>query len=126
VILGGVNMAITLSTTARNAANNATTALVNGGNLVILQGATVLCTIPLSATAFGSSTNGAATANGLPLSASASGTGTADSYRVENSSATSIWTGTVGVGTGDLQLTSLSINSGQTVTVTSWTHTQPA
>ncbi len=119
-------MAITLSTTARNAANDAVTALANGGHLVILAGATVLCTINLSATAFAASTNGSASANGLPLSGTASNSGTADSYRVETSGSTSLWTGTVGVGSGDLQLSSLSISSGQTVTVNSWAHAQPA
>lgn len=119
-------MAITLSTTARNAANNAVVTLANSGHLVLLSGSTALCTINLAATAFTTSSNGSVSANGLPISGSASNSGTADGYRVETSGSTSLWTGTVGVGTGDLQASSLSITSGQIVTINSWAHVQIA
>jgi hypothetical protein len=56
---------------------------------------------------------------GTPLTATAGNTGTAAVARFKSSAAAIIITGlTVGVGTGDLQLNSTSITSGQTVSIT--------
>jgi hypothetical protein len=54
----------------------------------------------------------------------ASGTGTADNAEVTDSDDTVLWSGTLAAL--GLTLDNTSINSGQTVTINSWTHTQPA
>jgi hypothetical protein len=127
-------MAITLSTAARNAACDAIVDLVDDGEaegtgaLVIKDGSTVLVTIALGATAFGSASSGVATASGLPLSGTAVADGDADSYDVVDSDGTVIWSGVASMsgGGGDLILNNTNIATDQTVTISSWTFTQPA
>lgn len=84
--------------------------------------ATVLATITLSKPSFTLSA-GTLTMAGVPVSdTSADNTGTAALARFKDSAGT-VWINglTCGVGTGDLQLNSLSITSGQAVTVTAAT-----
>jgi hypothetical protein len=127
-------MAITLSTAAREAACDAIVDLVDDGEaegtgaLVIKDGSTVLVTIALGATAFGNSSSGVATASGLPLSGTAVADGDADSYDVVDSDGTVIWSGVASMsgGGGDLILNNTNIATDQTVTISSWTFTQPA
>lgn len=58
------------------------------------------------------------------ISNTADGTGTAAEARIKNGDGTAIITGLiVGVGSGDIQLDSVSITAGQTVTLTSGTIT---
>jgi hypothetical protein len=61
----------------------------------------------------------------------AAATGTVGHYRLKDSTATStndtgttFEQGTVGIGTGDLQLDNTSVTSAQNVTITTWTRTQ--
>jgi len=84
-----------------------------------LSGATgVLVTIPLPATPFTIS-GAVATLAGTPLSATASATGTAALAEIRNQAGTVVVTGlTVGTSATDIILNSVSITSGQTVTVT--------
>jgi hypothetical protein len=121
-------MAGTLSTAARNAACDAVVDLVDGGagagKLKIKASTTVLVTITLSDPAFGAASNGVATAAGLPLSASASASGTADNAEITDSADTVIISGTLAAM--GITLDNTSINSGQTVNITAFTHTQPA
>lgn len=122
-------MAVTLSTASRDAACNAVVDKCDQGSgagklKIRTSGAALLVTIPLSDPAFGASSAGVATAAGLPLSAAASGTGTADNAEVTDSDDTVLWSGTLAAM--GLTLDNTSINSGQTVTISSWTHTQPA
>ncbi len=115
----------------RNAGVAAIVALANGGTLRLRDGTTTVCDIPLEATAF-DATGGVATARGAdgtnpigggnPLSAAASAAGDVDNYQVLNSSATVIWSGDA----DELTLNNTNIANGQTVTITSWTHTLPA
>lgn len=89
--------------------------------------AAVLVKVNLAATAFGSASTGTATAAGLPKSGTASATGTANVYKVFDFADTEIWRGTCpSDGTGSMTLDGYDITSGQVVTITSWTHTQPA
>lgn len=107
----------------------ASTGSATAGQLVIgtsaLSGATgVLATIPLSTAPF--TVSGAvATLAGTPLSVAASATGTAALAELRtNGGATVECSGlTVGLSSADIILTSLSITSGQTVTITSGTIT---
>jgi hypothetical protein len=106
----------------------ASTGSALAGQLVIgtaaLSGATgVLATIALPATAF-TVAGAVATLQGVPLSVAASATGTAALAELRNNAGTTIASGlTVGTSGSDINLTSVSITSGQTVTVTSGTIT---
>lgn len=85
--------------------------------------ATVLATIVLQKPSF-SISGGVATLLGTPLSATATGTGTAAVAQLQDSAGNVIGGGmTVGLSGSDVNLNSLSISSGQTVTVTSGTLT---
>ena len=129
-------MAIQHSTTTRNRLRDGyVAAFPSGTSLVIRTGTpagvgnaatgTVLATITLPATPFTSGT-GAVTLNGTWSDTSADNTGTAGHYRMTNGSDIEEGTVTVTGGGGDLTLDNTSINSGQTVTITSWTRTMPA
>src|ERR1700724_4223575 len=86
--------------------------------------ATVLSTISLAKPSFTES-SGVLTMAGAPKSdSSAANTGTAALARIKDSAGTTWVQGlTCGVGSGDLQLNSLSITSGQTVSIVSATIT---
>lgn len=122
-------MAQTLTNAARSAAADAVVDLVDGGPgagklKIYTSGAALLVTITLSDPAFGAAANGVATAAGLPLTGTASGTGTADNIEVTTSADTIIWSGTLAAA--GVSLNNTSIASGQDVTITAWTYTQPA
>jgi hypothetical protein len=89
--------------------------------------ATVLSTISLAKPSF-TETGGVITMAGAPKSdSSAANTGTAALARLKDSAGT-VWIQglTCGVGSGDLQLNSLSITAGQTVSIVSATITHSA
>ena len=131
-------MSIAYATTTKNARLVAAlTAAVSGqsvdgnssfGQLVIgtsaLSGATgVLATITLQKPSF-SIASGVATMLGVTLSATASATGTAAKAELHDSAGTVIASGlTVGTSASDINLNSVAISSGQTVSITSGTIT---
>ena len=85
--------------------------------------AAVLATITL-ADPSATKLNGVLTLSGVPLSTTASATGTAAEARIRDSNAVDVVTGlTVGTSGTDIVLDNTSINSGQTVNVTSGTIT---
>jgi hypothetical protein len=87
---------------------------------------TLLVTITMSDPAFGAAAAGVATADNTPaLSAVAGNPGTAGWFRAADSGDVNRIDGSVGEGSGDLSLDNTDIAAGQTVTVTSWTVTQP-
>jgi len=88
---------------------------------------TLLVTITLPADAMGASSAGVAAKAGT-WSGVAGNTGTAGWFRIESSAGSRWYDGAVTAtgGGGEIELTSTSITSGQTVTVTSFTVTQPA
>jgi hypothetical protein len=106
----------------------ASTGSATAGSLVIgtsgLSGATgVLATVPLGATP-GTVSGAVLTLSGTPLIATASATGTAAKAELRNNAGTAIVTGlTVGTSASDVIVDNTSINSGQTVTVSSGTIT---
>jgi hypothetical protein len=106
----------------------ASTGSATAGSLVIgtsgLSGATgVLATVPLGATP-GTVSGAVLTLSGTPLTATASATGTAAKAELRNNAGTAIVTGlTVGTSASDVIVDNTSINSGQTVTVSSGTIT---
>lgn len=89
-----------------------------------LGGAVLLATLPLSATAFGAASSGVATANAI-TSATAAASGTASFFRVlESDGVTGVYQGTVGTTGAELNLSTVSILAGGTVSVSSMTYTQ--
>lgn len=131
-------MTTRVSDAFRNAEVAAGTALLNGGYIEIRTGSqpatvatavtgTLLGTLPLSATAFGTPTAGVVTANTITGDSSADATGTAGYFRAFTSGAVAVIDGSITAtgGGGDLQLNSVSIVAGGTINVTAWTITQP-
>jgi hypothetical protein len=121
-------------------------ALCNSGTLKVYGGSqpadsntavtsqTLLATLTLSATAFGSpSLSGSVpnrkatvTANTITGDSSADATGTATWFRVlKSDGTTAVYDGSIGTTGCDLNLASTSIVMGQAVNVTSWTISQP-
>lgn len=103
----------------------ASTGSAAAGTLVIgdstLNGSTggVLATLTLSATA-GTVSGNVFTLSGVPLSATASATGTAAKAELRNNAGAVIVSGlTVGTAGADINLGSVAISSGQTLTVNS-------
>ena len=91
-----------------------------------LSGNTLLATLPLSATAFGASSSATKTANAI-TSATAAATGTATFFRVYKSDGTTaVIDGSVGTSGADLNLNTTSIVTGATVSVSSWTISDPS
>jgi hypothetical protein len=128
-----------LSVAARNAANDACTARVNGGRLRIYSGTqptnpdtalgaqVLLADLALSATAAAASSGGVSTFNTITSDSSADATGTASWFSLTNAAGTvREFDGDVGVGGGfNLQLATTSIVAGAIVSVTSLTYTTP-
>jgi hypothetical protein len=123
----------TISAAACKAACDAVVDLVDAGtppgNLILRASSTVIATFPFETTAYGAATSAApsvATAANFPKNATASAGGVMDNYRIENAAATLIISGTVGESGADINFDNADINNGQTVTMSSLTHTQPA
>lgn len=90
---------------------------------------TLLVTIALAATAYGSAnTSGTAALASTPRSGTAAATGTAGCFEVVSGGGSKVFQGSVTAtgGGGQLELDNTSIASGQTVSVTSLSYTQPA
>ncbi|MBY0499990.1 MAG: hypothetical protein K2P74_10350 [Nitrosomonas sp.] len=125
-------MAVTHSTAARNAATDAVTALIGAsGNLKLrLAGnigapGSVVATCPLSADAFGDSSNGTATANAISSDANAAGNASpVANATLETSGGTVVIHCAVGASGSDINMTGgLTIAAGDTVEVSSLTYT---
>jgi hypothetical protein len=119
-------MAITLSTTARNAACNGVVDLLDGGSISLqTSGSAVVATLTLPSPAFGAAATGVAAMNTVAAN-TASGTGTVTKAVFKNSGGTDIFTATVGTSGADINLSSVTFNTGDSVEITSYSHTQPA
>ena len=125
-------MAVTHSTAARNAATDAVTALIGtSGNLKFrLSGSigspgTAVATLPLSSTAFGSSSSGTATANSITSDTNATGNASAVATATLETSGGTIVIHCAVAGSGsDINLTNgLTVASGDTVSCSSLTYT---
>ena len=118
-------MSVVYNSTLKNARMNAVvTELGSAAYIEIGTTAmgTVLATIALSNPAAPTVTAGVLTFSGTPLSTSsgASATGTAAAARIRKSGAVDVITGlTVGTSGADINLSSVAIVSGETVTITS-------
>ena len=127
-------MAITLNTGARNAACDAIVDLVDvtgPGTIEIktaastVAGTSEAATLTFSATAFGAAATGTAAANAITSDTSATG-GTVSDYTVFNGAGLAIWQGSVATSLADLNLSSVTIGAGDTVSISAFTLTVPA
>jgi len=126
-------MAVTHSTSARNAATDAVTALIGtSGNLVfrispstIAAPGTAVATLPLSATAFGASSSGTATANAITSDTNAAGNASAVAFAtLQTSGGTAIIQCSVAASGSDINMTNgLTVAAGDTVSCSSLTYT---
>lgn len=116
-------MAVTHTTVTRTALAEAIRTAANTGGTPLLNihqtsGDTLLASISLAA--FGAAASGVTTsASNGNADASANATGTAAYARVNRNDGTEIFRGAVGVGAGEVQISSTSITTGDTVTLTS-------
>lgn len=125
-------MAVTHSTAARNAATDAVTALIGtSGNLVFRTSGTIgspgtaVATLPLSATAFGASSSGTATANSITGDTNATGNASPiATATLQTSGGTVVIHCAVAASGSDINMTNgLTVASGDTVTCSSLTYT---
>lgn len=126
-------MAVTHSTAARNAATDAVTALIGtSGNLVfrispssIASPGTAVATLPLSATAFGASSGGTATANAISADTNATGNASPVAFAsLQTSGGTLVIHCAVGASGSDINMTNgLTVAAGDTVSCSSLTYT---
>jgi hypothetical protein len=124
-------MAVTYTTAVKNARMDAVAAQIDGGSGAgVLQigttsMATVLAEFTLNDPCAAAASGGVLTLSGFPKSdTSANNTGTAAAARIRDSNGTDIITGlTVGTSASDINLDSVSVTAGQTVTINSATIT---
>jgi hypothetical protein len=125
-------MAVTLTTTARNAAADAVVDLLDGGagdatgDIAFSTSApATLCVCNLQNPAFGAASSGVATAS-TPSQGTATAAGTAALALFRNRANTEIFRCAVGTSGSDINLTNTNIAINDTIDVTSLTYTQPA
>lgn len=120
----------TLTTAARNAACNAIVDLVDAGaGAGTLQfetsGDVEVATLTFSDPAFGNAATGVATASSITSDTNATG-GTIAQASFYDSDSTKVLEATCGTSGADINLSSLSVTAGDTVSVSSLTVTVPA
>lgn len=130
-----------ISTAARNAACNALVDLIDAagtGTLTIYDGSqpagpgtaittqNTLATLTFSATAFGDSANGVATADTITSDTSVDASGTAAWFRIATGAATAIFDGTIGTSGCDINFDSVTFVAGGTAAISALTITVPA
>jgi hypothetical protein len=123
-------MSVTLPTATRNAACNAIVDLIDAGTgagtLEIQDsGNTEIATLTFNDPAFGDAATGTATAGAITSDTNATG-GTAALFQAKDSDGTVVLSGSVGTSGEDLNLNTLTIGAGATVSITSLTVTVPA
>lgn len=119
-----------LETVSRNAMCDALVDLVDGGTGAgYLQfetsGDVEVATLPFSATAFGAAATGVATAAAITSDTSATG-GTVAQASVYNGDDVKLWENTVSTSGAEINLSSLSVGVGDTVSMSAYTVTVPA
>ena len=121
-------MALTHSTTARNALADQIDTLVNAGagtaKMRIKTSAdAVLVEFSLQNPSFAAPSNGQITLTGTPISATAAASGTASKFDILDRDGNFVLDGTVGTSNADAIIDNTSISSGQTVNLNSMTYT---
>lgn len=88
--------------------------------------AVLLATLTFAATAFGAGAAGVATAAAIAGDASADAAGTAVVFRITTSTPTTMFEGTVGAASGDIDFNTNIFAQGDSVDITAMTITMPA
>ena len=127
---------LNLSNVAANVEANALAVLANTGYIRIYDGAqpanadtavsgqTLLAELRFGSTAFGAAVAGVITANAITSDTSANASGTASCFRaLESDGTTVLFDGTVGTTGCDMNLNSVAISAGATVSISAMTHT---
>lgn len=128
-ILSGLVFAVTHPTSVRNTLADTVVDLIDAGsgagNLVFqTSGSAEVATLPFSDPAFGNAAAGIATANSITDDSSATG-GTTDRFLAQDSDTNSVFLGSVGTSGEDINLSSVAIGGGDTVSVSSLTYEAP-
>jgi hypothetical protein len=135
-------MGTRLATATRNAACDAMVDLVDAGagagtvkvytgsqpaNPNTAASGTLLATFTLADPAYGAAATGTATLSGTPISTTGVAAGDAGWFRVADSAGNAVFDGVVTVtgGGGQLELNTVTISNGVTVTITSGSFTMP-
>jgi hypothetical protein len=122
------NMAVTHPTAVRTIIADAVTATIGTSGLLVYQtaGSSEVATLPLSATAFGAASSGVSTANAITSDTSATG-GTIAKAELQTSGGVAkiLCSVTATGGGGDIQLSSVIVSAGQTVSTSVLTYTAP-
>ena len=114
--------ALTLTTDGQNAALDGFFDNLNSGTLEIqTSGAVELATVTFGATAFAAASGGSKTANAITDDTNATGGGTAAICSFKKSDATELATGTVSTSGANVNLSTTTISSGDTVSISSAT-----
>lgn len=130
-LLTGIMFAVTHTTAIRNTLADAVVDAVDGGagaGFLEFQtsGDVEVATITFLDPAFGAASVGIATANTPMVDDSSATGGTTDRFDVEDSNNLDIFFGSVGTSGQDINLSSVAIGVGDTVSVTSLTYAAPA
>lgn len=130
--LTGLVFAVTHPTTVRNSLADTVVDLIDAGagagTLVIATSASPaveVATLTFSDPAFGAASSGTATANAITDDTNATG-GTAAQFIAEDSNNVDVFYGSVGTSGADINLSSVSIGAGDTVSISSLTYSAPA
>jgi hypothetical protein len=119
-------MAVTHATALRTTLADAAVDAIDAGGAGTLEfltsGDAEVATLTFSATAFGAASAGVATANAITSDTSATG-GTVAKWQIKNGSGTPIIFGAAGTSGSDINLSSLSVGAGDTVSISSLTYT---
>ena len=123
-------MAVTHPTAVRDIIANAVVDSIDvgGAGSLIFQtsGDVEVATLTFAATAFGASSSGTATAAAITSDTSATG-GTVAKFKIQNGSAADAgFAGAVSTSGSDINLSSLTVGAGDTVSISSLTYTAPA
>jgi hypothetical protein len=126
-------MAVTHSTAARNAATDAVTALIGASGKLAFRTSpstvaapgTVVATLTFSATAFGASSTGTATANAITSDTNAAGNASPVAFAtLQTSAGTVVIHCAVAASASDINMTNgLTVAAGDTVSCSSLTYT---
>jgi hypothetical protein len=123
-------MAITHGAPVRDAVCNTVVDLIDvgatnpSGRLVFrIAAGTAAATLPMSATAFGNASGGSATANAITSDTNAAGGNPVTNFIITDKNNATIIAGSVGTSASDINLSSVNIGAGDTVSVSSLTYT---
>ena len=122
-------MSITHSTTIRDGIANLVVDAIDAGGAGTLEfqtsGDVEVATLTFAATAFGASSSGTATAAAITSDTDATG-GTVAKFVVKSGGAATIFSGAVSTVGSDINLSSLTVGAGDTVSISALTYSAPA